>query len=130
MMSDAEIYAEYSRYAVTVAGIKPMRFETWAKKRDNLVPFRTWFENESNQEDGGYKRRDLRDPAITPREDCETEASLQRDTLALFQQIVSSPPLLALSDEIPVVDTMPELLHRAGLAAIEKADDPAVELLL
>ncbi len=108
-----------------------MRFETWAKKRDNLVPFKTWFENESNTEDGGHRQRDLRGPAITPREDCETEASLQRDTLALFQQIVSSTPTLALSDEIPVVvDTMPELLHRVGLAAIEKADDPAVESLL
>jgi hypothetical protein len=105
MMTDAEVYDDYSRYAASVARITPMPFEAWARKRDSYTPFRAWFENELTGEDEEHEHQDPRvEPRVIPPNSFEIEAPLQSDALALFQQIVSTPPSLALSDEIPMVD--------------------------
>lgn len=100
MMSDAEIYADYTRYAATVAQIDPMPFERWARKRDNPVPFRTWAE--INPEDNEPNQQELHgEPEAVSTDSFESEG-LQGPALAEFQRIVSSPPVLSLSDEITI----------------------------
>ena len=109
MLSDTEIYADYSRYALTVAGIEPMRFETWAKKRDNPVPFRTWFENEPISQNDEQWEPHI-EPRGAPPDEFELEAQQQCNLLELCRQIILSPASLTHSDEFLPVDANPEEL--------------------
>lgn len=38
MTADNEIYADYAKYAQTVANVKPLPFGSWAYRRDELIP--------------------------------------------------------------------------------------------
>jgi hypothetical protein len=108
MMSDAEIYEDYSRYAVTVAEVEPMRFETWAKKRDNPVPFRAWAGINPEDDEPDQQELHVEQEVVSP-DNFETEG-LQGHGLAVFQRIVSSPPSFTLSDELPLMDLNPDEL--------------------